>query len=64
LVSNFLDGFLFFGEGESVGGSDGWSGYEGNSGADAVQESPTKPAKIQQIGAFELGRFWLVLHRV
>ena len=33
------------------------SGYEGNSGADAVQESPTKPAKIQQIGAFELGRF-------
>jgi hypothetical protein len=33
------------------------SGYEGNSGADAVQENPTKPAKIQQIDEFDLGRF-------
>jgi hypothetical protein len=32
-------------------------GYEGNPGADAVQENPTKPAKIQQIGGFELGGF-------
>jgi hypothetical protein len=35
----------------------GWLGYEGNLGADADQESPTKPAKIQQICAFELGGF-------
>ena len=35
----------------------GPSGYEGNSGADAVQEDPTKPLKIQQIRAFELARF-------
>jgi hypothetical protein len=33
------------------------SGYEGNSGADAVQENPRKPAKIEQIGTFELGGF-------
>jgi hypothetical protein len=32
-------------------------GYEGNLGADAVQENPTKPPKIQQIGAFELVGF-------
>jgi len=42
-------------------------GYERNSGADAVQENPTKPAKMQQIGAFELGGFgccWAALsHR-
>ena len=37
-------------------------GYEGNSGADTVQENPTKPAKIQGICKFELDRFgsrWL-----
>jgi hypothetical protein len=32
-------------------------GYEGNLGADAVPENPTKPAKIQQICKFEPGRF-------
>jgi hypothetical protein len=32
-------------------------GYEGNLGAGAVQEKPTKPAKIQQIGKVELVRF-------
>jgi hypothetical protein len=32
-------------------------GYERNLGADAVQENQTKPSKIQQIGAFELGGF-------
>jgi hypothetical protein len=33
------------------------SGYEGNLGEDADQESPTKPSKIKQICEFGLGPF-------
>lgn len=35
----------------------GSSGYKGNLGADADQQNPTKPPKIEQICKFELDRF-------
>ena len=48
---------LFFDEGESVGGSDGSSGYEGKNGEHVVQVHATNSWKIQYIGLSELCRF-------